>query len=60
MITDSIMVIKFEGGYRLVRNHRLVEVWQQGDKLAQFETWHQAFAFLDAHVGKAAQPLTQH
>lgn len=49
----NIMVIKFEYGYRLVRTHRSIELWQNGEKLNMFSSWDHAIAHLDRVAGHA-------
>lgn len=46
-----MMVIKFEGGFRLVRTHRSIELWHNGARLDQFATWEEAIAHLDKQAG---------
>lgn len=49
----NIMVIKFERGYRLVRNPaRRIELWHLGDKLLDFNSWTSALKHLDAYDGE--------
>jgi len=44
----NIMVIKFEFGWRLVRNHKRIEAWKQDKLLHIFPTWMEAIAFMDS------------
>jgi hypothetical protein len=52
----NIMVIKFEDGWRLVRNHRVIEVWRHDSKLASFPTWDMAMTYIDGQAGNEVQP----
>ncbi len=55
----NIMVIKFEHGYRLVRTHRVVELWQGPSRLTSFETWGDAISYMDALEHREVQPEKQ-
>lgn len=43
----NIVVIKFEYGWRLVRQHKHIEVWKNDQPLHKFKTWQEAIAFMD-------------
>jgi hypothetical protein len=43
----NIVVIKFEQGWRLVRNHKRIEAWKNDRLLNTFPTWMEAIAFMD-------------